>query len=166
MGKNLREIFALSVGRRHMICKRDNGGDGTETKESGSKILREAYHESKMARLKWMFIGMFLVAIIAFPMGHILSGIAFAIAGILAMPWLIKKAGSKKVLLIIGSTILVLIGIFTWYWDDALRKEGCIEYIKTYPMATADYTIEDFLDLLIVRMIWIGRMRKLMIKNM
>lgn len=55
-----------------------------------------------------------------------------------------KKAGSKKVLLIIGSTILVLIGIFTWYWDDALRKEGCIEYIKTYPMATADYTIEDF----------------------
>lgn len=121
-----------------------NNSSDSEEKESGSKILREAYHESKMARLKWMFIGMFLVAIIAFPMGHTISGITFAIAGILAMPWLIKKAGSKKVLLIIGSAILVLIGIFTWYWDDALREEGCIEYIKTYPMATADYTIEDF----------------------
>ena len=30
-----------------------NNSSDSEEKESGSKILREAYHESKMARLNW-----------------------------------------------------------------------------------------------------------------
>ena len=70
-GKKFEGNFCPFCGAQaYDLQKGHNGGDGTETKESGSKILREAYHESKMARLKWMFIGMFLVAIIAFPMGY------------------------------------------------------------------------------------------------
>ena len=80
-GKKFEGNFCPFCGEQaYDLQKGHNGGDRTETKESGSKILQEAYHESKMARLKWMFIGMFLVAVIAFPMGHIISGIVFAIA--------------------------------------------------------------------------------------
>lgn len=73
-----------------------NNSSDSEEKESGSKILREAYHESKMARLKWMFIGMFLVAIIAFPMGHTISGITFCDSGNIGNALVDKKAGSRK----------------------------------------------------------------------
>lgn len=96
-------------------------------------------------RLKWIFLGAFVVAIFAFWERITLTGIVFTIIGILLLPPVFKRfVGKKKFIPIVLSVFLAIIGIIEWQTASSVTT---VDYVKQYQDPDAAFSIGEFMEM-------------------